>query len=250
MQKIMLILFSIALFSCSDPGEQRTAEAGTAETDTLVTKMVEQEQPVKPVSAKQRKNVLDYYQALEPPFQTDYPLRKSGEKWLTNSSAEYEIEATVDLKNGYIEIEDEGTGGGTITLQVVLFRMADGNPMLAINETFFDGLGMSSNYHFLHPEDQQQYDWTEHTLPVMTPFDFLSEDAASLDPALLEEAMPVNLKQPQHGTTLSVHLDRSKKPLYCSENSGRDRQSVCDAFDMIEQNQLELKWNRERAKFE
>ncbi|RMG67234.1 MAG: hypothetical protein D6722_13505 [Bacteroidetes bacterium] len=238
----ILLLLPLWVMGCEPSEQKHNPPAGPEEVAT----------PAPGVSPSpsdpQRKSVLDYYRSLKPPYASPYALRQEGERWLTTSTADYEIEATVDLRNGFIEIVDEGTGGGTEKVQVVLFRLADGAPMIAISQQSFDGIGESQTYHFLRPEDPEQYDWTEHTLGVIGPYDFLELDYAE-EPDLLEEALPVLIDLPQYGTALTARISTSKRFLYCGDQASAEQHLVCPAFDRLRRTEFQLSWDREAGQF-
>lgn len=197
-----------------------------------------------------RMNVVDYYRSLEPPYDPGYPLKQSGDQWLTESLTGDPLEAVVDRSNGYIEIVDEGTGGGRHSVQVVLFRLAEGQPMIACTQTHFDGVFTTQDVFFLRPEHPSQYDWTEHTLGVITAYDFLASDYAG-EPQLLEQALPVVIDLPQHGTTLTARLITDQRYLYCEkEDPSPAEQEACLAFDKVEKTSISLTWNRATGQFE
>ncbi|MEZ4938733.1 MAG: hypothetical protein R2799_14175 [Crocinitomicaceae bacterium] len=86
----------------------------------------------------QKKNVLDYYKMLD--VSQEYKITKSGETYQTIGITEEPFDVVVDFKNGYIEIKDEGTGGGILFYQVVLYRKADGSALIAMTTQNFDGV--------------------------------------------------------------------------------------------------------------
>ena len=76
-------------------------------------------------AAGQPKSVLDYYRLLMPEMLdgTQFEFTKKGNAWKTISHVtEAELDCTVDLKNGYIKVSDPGTGGGTLTQEIALFK--------------------------------------------------------------------------------------------------------------------------------
>ena len=250
-----ILVLGLALSACSTgTNTSESQEVIHQENEPVNTKPVADNQPVdapKEVeerNAEARKNVLDYYQSLEPPYSSFYKLTLKGEKWVTQSSADYEIEAVVNIPGGFIEIVDDGTGGGTDKVQVALFRMADGQPMLAICKQNFDGVGVAQEYYFLHPEDQKQYDWTEHTLGALSVYDFLELDYAE-EPELLEEAMPVIIELPQKGTTLTATVFKGQQFLYCDDNATPAQKIVCPAFDRLRTESIQLAWDRSAGQF-
>jgi hypothetical protein len=245
---------SVALLACSGGTGQDVEKAPVAGTDTAEAIQEQPEATLPPTNEApepeiaNRKNVLDYYRSLEPPYNSPYELTQKGSKWVAESSLEMELEATVDLKNGFIEIIDEGTGGGTYHVQVVLFRLANGNPMIAVSKKAYDGFGATQEYRFLRPEHPDQYDWTEHTLGALSVFDFLELDYAE-EPAILEEAMPVLLDLPQLGTTLTASVFTGKRFYYCGDSASPEEQIVCPAFDRLRREEIKLHWDRASGQF-
>jgi hypothetical protein len=94
----------------------------------------------------QKRNVLDYYKML--PVNNEYKISHSDNIYTTSGITETPFEIIVDLKNGYIEIEDEGTGGGTVTHQVVLYRKSDKKALIVHSQKYFDGVGIESKIKF------------------------------------------------------------------------------------------------------
>lgn len=199
--------------------------------------------------APERRDVLYYYRQLKPPYAPPYALKESGGKWMTRAnSTEEPFEAVVDLKNGFIEIVDSGTGGGDWTYRVVLFRTAKDEPVIGITHTFFDGAGIQHSYYFLRPEDPKQLDWTQHTIPSVSGFDFLPDDNAE-EEAIVEKLLPVTLELPRYGTSVKAHVYTGLEYIYCrgDENEYTD---YCGLFRQVKRKELMLKWNKEKGQFE
>jgi hypothetical protein len=245
---------SSTLVACSGGTIQDADKTPAVGTDTAAAIKEQPETPPRSTAetseaeTPKRKNVLDYYRSLEPPYSTPYELTQKGDKWLAESSLEMELEATVDLRNGFIEIIDEGTGGGTYHVQVVLFRLAIGNPVIAVSKRAYDGVDATQEYHFLRPEHPDQYDWTEHTLGAISVEDFLELDYAE-EPAILEEALPVLLDLPQRGTTLTASVFTGKRFYYCRDSASPEEQIACTAFDRLRREEIKLHWDRESGQF-
>ncbi len=68
-----------------------------------------------------KKTVIHYYNRAASANGWEKIYLKNG-KWKTKSTAEYEMPIkTIDIKNGYLEICDNGTGGGQFDYKIVLF---------------------------------------------------------------------------------------------------------------------------------
>ncbi len=244
------ILFFFAI-SCQSSG---TAEnnvdpvviPGSGSLDKI--SMIAAEDAEKPSDPKL--TVLDYYQRLKGVYDPGYPIQKKGNKWVSVSPATEEaIEATVDIPNGFIEVVDEGTGGGTQKVQVVLFRMANGTAVIAVSLQNFDGIDVSQELYFLRDTPKGLADWSEHTMPVITGFDFLPDDYAE-EPDVVEEALSIYFALPRKGTNVTAMIYTEKKSLYCSQQATeQQRDLLCPVFGRLVRTSLLLKWDRTEGKF-
>jgi hypothetical protein len=247
-----IYLFCGTLLMLSACGNGHSTAENPPPTDTLTLAETPADPESLPAGApapeNTRKNVLDYFRELRPPYAPGYALHQKGNQWVSQSFIDVEIEATVDIPNGFIEINDEGTGDGFIKTQLVLFRMADGQPVLALSKQTSDGIGLSQQYYFLRPEDTKQYDWTDYTLPRLTAFDFLPLDYAE-EADIVEEALPVYIELPRQGTTLTAHVFTGKKFLYCGETASARQEIACPVFDRLLRTSLPLKWDRVAGRF-
>ncbi len=199
--------------------------------------------------AQQDHDVLYYYRALKQPYAPPgYALKETNGRWHSASPDTGEaLDATVDLKNGFIEIVDPGTGGGDWTYRVVLFRMANGEPVLGITHTFFDGAGLLHTYYFIRPEDPKQLDWTKYTIRAVSGFDFLPLDNAE-EESIVKKLLPVSLELPRYGTSIKAVVYTGLKDIYCrgDENEYAD---YCGLFQQVRRREVTFKWNKETGKF-
>lgn len=173
-----------------------------------------------------------------------YPLTQKGEDWKTMSVAEYELNAKVDTKNGYIEIQDEGTGGGTLTTQVVLYRKADGNELVVFNRRTFDGVSTDTEIAMYESDGKN---WTaldpKMILPLVQISDFLSKPT---DNRRADAYLDVYYVFPQYGTTAKMLLETSQLDYSCGEG---DADAPCELLDQIKYHSIELKWDKTQKQF-
>jgi len=202
------------------------------------------------VKAKNR-NVLDYYRNLPNAYAQPYHIWKKDRLWMSKHIPSGKIQqAIVDLKNGYLEVAHEENNQISESIQVALFKMEDETPVLAICQTRNGPDQVQQNCQFLRPENSSQLDWTEHTLPVFTPFDFFSpEFEALLDSEYTEDAFPILIKLPQHGTELKVQLYLGRRFYYCGSEATESERNMCPLFDEMERISFTLKWNRHTGQF-
>ncbi|MBP7583328.1 MAG: hypothetical protein KBA61_04805 [Spirochaetes bacterium] len=225
-----------------------------------------------------RKNVLEYYNMLPQkyfsnsfaPDSRKYALRRSGGKWITRSSADYDFAAIVDTGNGYIRIEDHGTGGGGRTDEVVLYRDAREGVYLCISQVFNPGVWDRNFVRVLSCRDGSFSDVTEKILPSITLADFLREkhdralterftDTISSHPMFPKnEASKIThftYSFPRYGTTakVSVNFTRKDNLLFLFYGGGREaaRDTIRRFLDtQLKYSSVDLTWNRESARFE
>ena len=151
-------------------------------------------------------SVIDCYNEIPSSFFNDakYELKQSGKKWLTASTADAEIEALVDIPNGYIRIEDPGTGGGTRVDEVALFISKSGAVIIGINRKDIDGVtGTSSSLVFVSKEGGKWTDVTKKVLPQLTIAAFFR---SGFDPGGKVTVLSW-YELPRRGTTVLWNLD-------------------------------------------
>ncbi|MCH2045861.1 MAG: hypothetical protein MK212_17215 [Saprospiraceae bacterium] len=199
-----------------------------------------------------QRNVVESYRALQKYNSTlnAYPLEKKGNEWLSYSSAEYSITPTVDYKNGYIEIQDDGTGGGTVTVQVVLFRTVDGRELVGISESMFDGMFVDSDFEFWKSSSSGWKNVTSEVMPSYNYVDFTYAELGDMDNNY-EAQMAYSIKLPQHGTTVELRL--IEHPLKVKEQSCKDEPASDCGLNEIMLNQrykyVELTWDKANTRF-
>lgn len=211
----------------------------------------------------QRKNldVLEHYRHFPKKLiKTYFPLTRKGDAWVTKSTAGWELSATVDILNGYIHIADEGTGGGTIDLQFVLFKTADRKPLIALCETDMDGIGVTHGLRFFLRRGGAWTDVTKTVLPPISIRDFIDQDwlqanrskVDSLLESIGEKYSGFHFELPRHGTTIKVHAKLSMLVSICPM-LGVDAVDDLDCQALSERKArdvIALKWNRAKTRFE
>lgn len=265
-QLICFLVFSL-LASCNHPAEssENTSQRATEYTNELpvrqeadaadsLPKTVSQPQTegkeAKASSLKEKKNVLDYFHELPAPYALPYTITQKDRLWLSrHEPSGKEQQAYVDLKNGYMELSHLKSDTESESIQAALFRMEGGAPVIAICQTEARQSLVSQNYFFLRPEHEEQLDWTEYTVPVITPYEFFKEEDLP-ESEYLEDAFPVLLKLPQHGTDLLVQLYLGRKFYYCSDEASEAEEQVCPLYERIERRSFTMKWNRATGRFE
>lgn len=183
-----------------------------------------------------------------------YSITKRDSKFYTMSTADYEIEVTIDFKNWYFELGDEGTGGGSVKYVMTMFQDAKKDKYFAFTHEEFDGLGIMHKTGFFtfdgnnwHPAEKPMTDIK------ITYKDFLDENANIVYTPKLEENFSLRYKLPQHGTSIEVTENLSNidwKISVGNEFSDKEKMIFREYKEKTKYSIIELKWNKTTGKFE
>lgn len=204
------------------------------------------------------RNVLSLYQAIpEDFFQCKYRIEGEGDSWsaspVSEESEEYYTGCTIDFKNGYIAISDEGTGGGSRFIQeVVLFLSQKGVPYIGINEYWVDyldstGVGVITvvawvSLKFLRYGDDKFTDVTSDIFPEIHLLDFFPEDEheklKNLGTIFEEGEALFHFTLPRIGTTAEAVL-----------NLNRLKRIAPDLAVEVKKERIPISWDRIKARF-
>lgn len=245
-----LLMMAMALQACSNNVEPPTP---SEVAEAIQVDSIPKEVPIEPASEEQpaRRTVLDYYQMLTSQglLTYEYPLQEQQGRWVCISPlTEESFEAVVDVPNGFIELEDDGTGGGTYRRQVVLFRMEDSKAVIGVNELIHDGVTLSHNYAFYRDQNGRLEDWTERTMPAISGFDFLPSDYAE-ESDIVAQALDVYFELPRKGTKLTCKVWTGKKVYFCQEDANEEDQIACAVINRVIRESFKLDWNRQEGRF-
>lgn len=169
--------------------------------------------------APKRENVVEVYGQIREQIKGfDYTLLQRGGKWSAREASEPKIDRTaeVDIANGYIRIDDEGTGGGNFETQVALWRLEDGETFVGIVETHKDGgIPGHSRVRFFKKIGRNWVDktpdvWTPVGLPAFMKGDMTIEDLRALETI----GAGVYVALPRKGTAITAELKLSSTEEY------------------------------------
>lgn len=155
-------------------------------------------------------------------------VSRKGERWVVTSVVDEELPITVDLKNGYLEWSDEGTGGGTRIVQSALFRTADKRSLLVSRSSIEDGTGGGGQVSVHEHRDGKMVP-ADGVLPRLGPEAFLLESVDAKTRALRKdwlERMDVNYSLPRVGTSIVATLDQARARFELAKLSEAERAEV------------------------
>lgn len=216
-----------------------------------------------------KKNIIYYYQKLSIKELGGYkfPLKFVNKKWVTYSSADYELYPVVDTKNGYIYIEDEGTGGGTIFHEIVLYRKKDKSAILAVNVHEFGGIEPNTiQFGFYKYENSLYNNISSKVFPEIKIENYLKNkndlnEIKKIRSELIkfEKNRKVKIlnqflyKLPRYGSEIKIKLNKKfiiwNLEVFKKEISQKNIKKIKTVLENLKYNTLICKWNKNKGKF-
>ncbi len=213
--RTLIYSFLLLLFACSQPKKETPEENQIIVEPESSSASNSRELP--PI--ENPKSIVDYYNLAKWKGMIDpFVFVKRDGQWICteemgkgfdysgplNSVRQYP--AVVDIKNGYIKIDDEGTGGGTLlTSELALFRKSDNTYILAIN-----GYGMDEITHEIGGSSPRFYVWINNEFKEVTQDVFPELQESSI---LKDESAPIEsltyFTLPQVGRSIEFHVQPS-----------------------------------------
>lgn len=206
-----------------------------------------------PHARETRLHVVDYYNQIPSKYFGDqkYVLRQIGSTWETDSIAEYTINPVVDLKNGFVSINDPGTGGGSIIYEVALFLTRSRQPILGVSMRNFDGVFAETHIQFLVQDGKSWVDGTSKIIPNIHPGLFLKPDFYNQNKEKIDSlsVFKIVYKLPRYGTKVKLSLDQSALNFQKQNQNQEDRAFLQELSGQIARTELELTFQPDRGSF-
>jgi hypothetical protein len=112
--------------------------------------------------------LIRYFNKLPKVHKHEYVLAKKGKNY-TADAGTGAVTVLLDEANGYMQIKDNGTGGGTFVYEIVIFKTKKGKDIVAVNSYSYEGNGerySSGSISFFDAKNMA--DITQQILPDMT----------------------------------------------------------------------------------
>ncbi len=203
--------------------------------------------------AMPRKTVVDYYNMT---VDAGDAVALKGGKWMVRGMVgEFIPVPVVDIRNGYIEMTDHGTGGGTTTREAALFTSKGGAVVLVISTGVFEGTACSSSCSVRVFELKNgKMEETGSLLPIlpMDPFfrkgfDFSDKEKIGD----LADTVRISYRLPRIGTSIKAVLE-----LGCFEwRTTRDdaateeKKQARNILGGIKRKVIDINWDMDKGRF-
>ncbi|MEN9613588.1 MAG: hypothetical protein RLZZ628_4402 [Bacteroidota bacterium] len=182
-------------------------------------------------------NIVDYFNKLPLPNKSDlgsigkFPKKKDAYYYL--SPLGDTLNLTVDLKNGFLETLDNGTGGGISTIQLAKFKTADGKQFVVYRKDGREGdNGMQWELDYsVYWIQNEKLVLAQGILPPLSVQDFLATPEKSLSS---EENKKILMKLhcylelPRNGTTIIWRIQPTEGDPYLKKIKYKKIQLVFD----------------------
>jgi hypothetical protein len=202
-------------------------------------------------STVQAQVVVDYYNLLAD-YDDDIKMHsivsKDG-KWSIESTESSAATVFVDEENNFIELKDKAFGD-VFTLQVALFKKANGETLVAVVKNHLD-IFLHGEIYILKLHNGRWNDITEQVVPPLTYKDFsaqtMSLAASAFNPAL-NHHLEFGYQLPRKGTTASAQMQTQILKEKCA-NKDPSVSEYCASLHEITYSSIELRWNPKEEKF-
>ncbi|MCX7821201.1 MAG: hypothetical protein N2258_05950 [Brevinematales bacterium] len=179
-----------------------------------------------------------------------YKIYKRGKSYKTISVTSEEMDVTVDFKNGYLSIIDEGTGGGNYEIYMAMFKSVTEKVYILIYNRTTDGVGIDNS--LLYCYEVENGNWRnvkneifpENFWKLFFKEDFYKKNKTKMDKFFSKNLHTFIYEIPRVGTDLIVELNQTLR-YYLSEEEA-------SFYAKIRENALEkiiLYWDKEKGKF-
>jgi hypothetical protein len=196
------------------------------------------------LAASAQTKIVKYFDKIPDENKHGYAITFKDGKYKVVSETQSSI--IVDEKNGYLKIEDSGTGGGTFVLELAIFKTAQGVDILAVNNYSFSGDGREEGeIKFLDVANKM----TAITMSVWPDIgyieDLLHNGVTKADITPYEKSEYIYCTLPRVGTTITMHLGYKTLDYACYQDKDK---KACALKQKITPSKLV--WNKKTSFFD
>ncbi|MFC4262786.1 hypothetical protein ACFOWM_07860 [Ferruginibacter yonginensis] len=186
--------------------------------------------------------IVQYFKKLPAEQQHGYKINFKNNQY--NVVADNQCSITVDEKNGYLKIIDDGTGGGTFVLELAIFKKENKTDILAVNTYAYSGDGKEGGSIAFFDVAQNM---TDVSMSVWPDFGYIEDlltngvTKKDIEPYASTEYTYAQL--PQQGTTILFNIGFKSLDAACSEGNKK----ACTLQKKLQP--VKLLWDKKIATF-
>lgn len=192
--------------------------------------------------------MANFYNSLPKENKQSIIIKQKADKYIAfDESLELECTLLLDDKNGFLEIVNTGTGGGTSTIQLAQFKDASGNVTLALSVHTYDGVMHDSKINFFNPSKKM-----EEVTGKVFGFDIpsgvfqKSDYAENAENQAYTESEYFYYQLPREGLVMKMYHGYNGAEMACRDDKNKNACEFISHFAPF----ISFKWNKADAKFE
>jgi hypothetical protein len=195
------------------------------------------------ITAMAQAKIVKYFDKLPTENKHGYGILFKSGKYTAQSETQSSI--IVDDKNGYLKIEDAGTGGGTFVLELAIFKTAKNDDILAVNNYSYSGDGRDAGTISFFDTKNNMTDVTMNVWPDIGYIeDLLHNGVTKKDIEPYADSEYGYSVLPRVGTTINYYIRFKKLDRLCIENN----KTACALQKKLTCSKLV--WNKTTATFD
>lgn len=157
-------------------------------------------------------NIVNLYEAIPETWTgSHYPIMKKDGRWMSDDESDTAPAVLVDEKNWYLQVKDNGTGGGNTEHTCARFGSTSSGVIVAFSSKNFAGTHYVYSHSFLRYLNGKLTDISYEIAPDIEFSDF--QDKSYLPDALMSYALSDMVAYeyvlPRYGTDVAVKADAS-----------------------------------------
>jgi hypothetical protein len=161
--------------------------------------------------------LVGYFNKLPKAHKHNFKITKKGNSYTANVGTE-DVKVLLDEANGFMQIKDNGTGGGTMVYEMAIFKTQKAKDIVVVNQYAYEDAGVHSGGNIVFFTVSNMKDVTKEILPDLTVVQ--DETCKAVNSADLEtySNMPYTyFELPKKGTVVKFNYSTNSLDAACRE---------------------------------
>lgn len=169
------------------------------------------------IFAQAQSKLVNYFKKLPKEMQQGFTITKNGNGFSADAGTG-PCKLTLDEANGFLEIIDDGTGGGTTTYQIAIFKKASGKEIVAVN--FYGCCDVRENGTLALYNGSDMQEVTKELIDDITKFEYeaIKDVGDELNQYFGDRGPYTYFVLPQKGTTIMLYYGANGLDKACDDN--------------------------------
>lgn len=161
--------------------------------------------------------LIGYFKKLPKVHKHEFTITKKANGY-TADAGTGAIKVLLDDANGFMQIKDNGTGGGTMVFEMAIFKTQKGKDIVAVNQYTYEEAGVHSGGNIVFFSASNMKDITKEILPDLTVVQdetYKTVNAAELE--TYSNTPYIYFELPQKGTIVKFNYGTNALDAACRE---------------------------------